>query len=176
MATKTKATSLTQASKQQTSQQQTNQQVASAQSSPGSVTNTAVDQGPTLMCQVLCGITDIANPSAYQSCYNNCTSTGIPALGITGSGANSTGGALNWQDLLIRGSLILAGAILVMIGIVKMFSGNRGSVSVTLQRPAIHRPMNEPTPAPTVTKREVQVYSRVPQRASRGVKFGSASP
>lgn len=88
----------------------------------------------------------VVTPGTNQNTTSGAATTG------TGTGTNtanqtypsSAASALsnvNWSDIGIRAGLVLGGSILIIIGIVKIFSGQPVNVPGTLQR-------RRPTPSP----------------------------
>jgi hypothetical protein len=66
----------------------------------------------------------------------------------TGTGATGTTGTGTWQDIGIRAGLVLGGGILVIVGTIKIFSGQPVNVPGTLRR----RP-GGPSGTPAVQRR-----------------------
>jgi hypothetical protein len=137
-------------------------------------TNTpaAAPPAPNAWCSGICWITAFGNTSSptYQNCMSQCMGQGqIAPTGPVPDPNNTTlpnqgggqalpignPGALQQisQDAFIRIGLGLAGAILILFGIVKLFSGNK-AINVTLQPPERRHtfggapPPPPPSPAP----------------------------
>jgi hypothetical protein len=101
-----------------------------------------------------------AASSATQNNANDTISLTIPGLsqltsggttgttGNTGTAGTTAATGINWSDIGIRIGLVVGGAILVLVGITKIFSGQPVNVPGTLAR---RRPT--PTPPPQMQTR-----------------------
>jgi hypothetical protein len=110
------------------------------------------------------GVTTVqGNQSPVVTPGTNKNTTSGPATTGTGTGTNTANQTypssaassptsllanVNWQDVGIRAGLVIAGMILIIVGVIKLFSGQPVQVPGTLAR---RRP--KPTPPPSMQTR-----------------------
>jgi hypothetical protein len=124
-------------------------------------------------CLLECWIVAFGNTTSatYTNCIANChqnipvgsTQPGsiIPST-VTGSGPGT------FQDVAIRGALIIVGIILMMIGVTRMFGGNK-QMNVQLQTPERpHRFGGAPPPPPPPVRAEVRRLPPIETRTQSG--------
>lgn len=143
---------------------------------------------PNALCSGVCWITALGNTNSatYQNCISQCMGQGeIAPTGPAPAGSNTNGGSTlpignlgstNFtqltQDMLIRAALIIVGTILVIIGITKMFGGNK-QFNIQLQPPDRPHRFGGAPPPPPPTPPRTEIKSMPPIRTQSGPYRGA---
>lgn len=137
-------------------------------SSPGTPTNGSPTTNTNCANQPLCQTFSTSPILGIPYCGAACdTTSGMPG---TAGATNPT----NWQDIGIRAGLIIAGVLLVIIGITKLFTMSGGQMPSKIQ---LVPPDRHPAPMPTPSPVKVGSRSFTEERSYEAPsKMGSLKP